>query len=123
MRRTFLLLPFLFSVLCPLSSVAAPATAAEPYAANWASLDARPTPDWYLDAKFGVFIHWGVYSVPAWGHVGEYAEWYWQRVKSSDPKKAMWHEFHAQHYGADFPYENFAPQFTAELFDADQWAS
>src|SRR6188472_3067370 len=83
------------------------------YEPKWESLDSRPTPDWYLDAKFGVFIHWGVYSVPAWGHVGEYAEWYWQRVKSSDPKKAMWAKFHAQNYGADFPYQDFAPRFTA----------
>ena len=46
------------------------------YEPNWASLDQRPTPEWFQDAKFGVFIHWGLYSVPAWGKVGEYAEWY-----------------------------------------------
>lgn len=109
-------------VLCLLFSAAA--SAAEPrYAANWASLDARPMPAWYLDAKFGVFIHWGVYSVPAWGKPGEYAEWYWRHVRSTDPKDAVWREFHAKNYGADFPYENFAPAFTAELFDARQWAS
>ena len=37
-----------------------------PYAPNWDSLDKRPTPEWFIDAKFGVFIHWGVYAVPAW---------------------------------------------------------
>ncbi len=92
------------------------------YEANWSSLDRRPTPAWYLDAKFGVFIHWGVYSVPAWGTVGEYAEWYWNRINSRDPKWAPWREFHAKNYGADFDYKNFAPRFTAELFDAKQWA-
>ena len=45
------------------------------YEPKWESLDQRPTPTWFLDAKFGVFIHWGVYSVPGYGQVGEYAEW------------------------------------------------
>ena len=92
------------------------------YEANWASLDKRPMPAWFLDAKFGVFIHWGVYSVPAWGAPKEYAEWYWRRVKSTGPKEAMWREFHAKQFGADFDYMDFAPQFRAELFDAKQWA-
>ena len=120
MRRLLLssILCLLFSVSCPLPSVAA-----APYAANWSSLDARPMPAWYLDAKFGVFIHWGVYSVPAWGKKGEYAEWYWRHVQSTDPKDAEWQEFHAKNYGKDFPYQDFAPRFTAELFDARQWAS
>jgi alpha-L-fucosidase len=100
-----------------------PAPAAESrYEPNWASLDRRPTPEWFLDAKFGVFIHWGVYSVPAWGKVGEYAEWYWRRIIGDKPKEAVWREFHAKNYGANFDYKDFAPQFTAELFDAKQWA-
>jgi alpha-L-fucosidase len=92
------------------------------YESSWSSLDQRPMPQWYLDAKFGVFIHWGVYSVPAWGKVGEYAEWYWNHVKSENPKDAVWREFHARNYGANFDYMDFAPRFTAELFDAKQWA-
>jgi len=121
MRR---LLP-LFAVLGLMSSASVGAADAgtKRYEANWASLDARPTPSWYLDAKFGVFIHWGVYSVPAWGKVGEYAEWYWNRIESPKPEYAVWREFHAKNYGKDFSYQNFAPQFTAELFNADQWAS
>ncbi|AOS45851.1 Alpha-L-fucosidase [Lacunisphaera limnophila] len=103
--------------------VVPPLYPAEPvrYEPTWSSLDQRPTPEWYLDAKFGVFIHWGVYSVPAWGKPGEYAEWYWQRIKSKDPKDAPWAEFHAKNYGADFDYKDFAPRFTAELFNASQW--
>jgi len=93
------------------------------YQPKWESLDRRPTPTWYLDAKFGVFIHWGVYSVPAWGPVGKYAEWYWNNIRSKKPENAPWKEFHAQHYGPDFDYRDFAPRFTAELFDAKQWAS
>jgi alpha-L-fucosidase len=92
------------------------------YAPNWASLDQRPTPAWFQDAKFGVFIHWGVYSVPAWGMPHEYAEWYWQRLKDKDPKWNPWREFHAQTYGASFDYQDFAASFKAELFDAKQWA-
>ncbi len=41
--------------------------AATKYEANWESLNTRPTPKWWTDAKFGIFIHWGVYAVPSWG--------------------------------------------------------
>jgi alpha-L-fucosidase len=93
----------------------------EHYRADWESLDKRPCPEWFLDAKFGIFIHWGVYSVPAWGVRGEYAEWYWRRVL--DPKATnQWREFHQRNFGTDFNYQDFAPQFRAELFDAEQWA-
>ena len=46
------------------------------YQANWESLDKRPVPQWYKDSKFGIFIHWGVYSVPAYCSKANYAEWY-----------------------------------------------
>ena len=91
------------------------------YEPNWASLDRRPMPEWFLDAKFGIFIHWGVYSVPAWGEVGEYAEWYWNQIADKKPENVWW-QFHKKNYGEDFDYKDFAPQFTAELFDAEQWA-
>jgi len=93
------------------------------YAPNWESLDKRPTPEWFTDAKFGVFIHWGVYAVPAWGMPGQYSEWYWNRLMSTDAKWANWREFHRKNYGPDFGYMDFAPQFRAELYDAKQWAS
>ena len=111
-------------LLCVLT-VALPAAvcqAAGPYQAKWESLDKRPAPQWFVDAKFGVFIHWGVYSVPAWAMKGMYAEWYWHRVKNNNPVHAPWREFHAKHFGADFDYMDFAPAFRAELFDAAQWA-
>jgi alpha-L-fucosidase len=99
------------------SAVAADRT----YEPNWASLDQRPTPAWYQDAKFGVFIHWGVYSVPAWGEHGQYAEWYWNHIADHNPTNVWW-QFHAKNYGTNFAYQDFAPRFTAELFDANQWA-
>ena len=91
------------------------------YEANWASLDERPTPQWFLDAKFGIFIHWGLYSVPAWGKVGEYAEWYWNHIQDQQATNVWW-QFHRTHYGEHFEYKDFAPRFRAELFNADQWA-
>jgi alpha-L-fucosidase len=58
-------------IMSALTLVGAATFAAEKYEPTWASLDQRPTPEWFLDAKFGVFIHWGVYSVPAWGVHGQ----------------------------------------------------
>ncbi|HPA20251.1 MAG TPA: alpha-L-fucosidase [Verrucomicrobiae bacterium] len=109
-------------LLAILGALCAGGVAGAGYEAKWESLDKRPTPEWFLDAKFGVFIHWGVYSVPAWGKVGEYAEWYWQKMSNKKPENVWW-QFHRRNYGEDFDYKDFAPRFTAELFDAAQWAS
>lgn len=46
---------------------------ANKYEATWESLDSRPSPSWYDDAKVGIFLHWGVYAVPSFG-----TEWFWQ---------------------------------------------
>ena len=102
--------------------VLAPAALAQQYTPDWKSLDARPTPPWFNDAKFGIFIHWGVYAVPSWSVPGEYAEWYWRRIISTNDGEKPWRDFHAKMYGANFNYMDFAPQFKAELFDPDQWA-
>lgn len=99
--------------LCPFS------VAGQKYEPNWKSLDSRPIPAWYDKAKFGIFIHWGVYSVPAWAPVGQYAEWYWHAMH--DTNSATW-KFHVKNYGSNFTYQEFAPQFTAKLFNPDQWA-
>jgi len=93
------------------------------YEAKWESLDQRRTPEWFQDAKFGIFIHWGVYAVPAWGMERQYSEWYWNRMSDNSPRWAPWREFHAKLYGPGFDYMDFAPQFRAELYDARQWAS
>ena len=89
------------------------------YEASWSCLDARPTPAWYGAAKFGIFIHWGAYSVPAWGPKGQYAEWYGNMLKDPNSETAA---FHRRVYGPDFTYEQFAPLFKAELFDPNRWA-
>jgi alpha-L-fucosidase len=126
MKRVILFLLALAAILSaiPLS--------AQTYQPTWDSIDKRPTPSWFGDAKFGIFIHWGVYSVPAYAPVipGKlaYAEWYWhQMVEGRDNPKAnpvetgTW-AYHQKVYGADYEYKNFAPQFRAQLFDPDQWA-
>lgn len=94
------------------------------YEPNWESLDKRPTPQWFDDAKFGIFIHWGVYSVPAFAdphsEIGDtYAEWYWNHMQ--DKNGPTW-AFHLAHYGANFQYQDFASLFKADLYDPDQWA-
>jgi len=120
--------PILFVLVLVLLAVPA---AAQPYQPTWASLDARPTPAWFQDAKFGIFIHWGVYSVPAYAPVlpGSlaYAEWYWNaltrgRGEKPGPIQAGTWEYHRKTFGTEFEYRDFAPRFRAELFDAAHWA-
>ena len=105
---------------------------AQTYQPTWDSIDKRPTPAWYTDAKFGIFIHWGTYSVPAYAPVlpGQlaYAEWYWNAMtegknnpKANEIQKGTW-AYHQRQYGADYSYQDFASQFHAELFDPNQWA-
>lgn len=88
------------------------------YEASWESLDRRPNPEWFTDAKFGIFIHWGVYSVPAWGPKDRYAEWYWHDMQDKDGP--TW-KFHVETYGEKFFYQDFAPLFKAELYDPESW--
>ncbi|MCA1219415.1 alpha-L-fucosidase [Streptomyces sp. 8L] len=83
------------------------------------SLATHQAPYWFQDAKFGIFIHWGVYSVPAWAPVGvQYAEWYWQQMQ--DPSNPVY-AHHRDIYGEDFAYDDFIPRFRAERFDPRAW--
>ncbi len=95
------------------------------YSPSWQSLDSRTIPAWFRNAKFGIFIHWGVYSVPAWRKLEEesyasYAEWYYARVMYNEANGGK--EFHDKNYGSEFEYRDFAPQFKAELFDPHFYA-
>ena len=89
--------------------------AQERYQATWESLKKYQTPDWFRDAKFGIFIHWGVYSVPAFG-----SEWYPREMYQQDSKEF---KHHVEKYGpqAKFGYKDFIPLFKAEKFNAAQW--
>lgn len=89
------------------------------YESNWESLNRRPVPEWFGKAKFGIFIHWGLYSVPGFTRRGDYAEWY--RMQMDNPEFPV-RDFHDRVYGKNFRYEDFVSGFTAELFDAEKWA-
>jgi alpha-L-fucosidase len=100
-------------------------TFAQKYEANWASLNKRGIPAWFNNAKFGIFIHWGVYAVPSYAVVGPggYSEWYWYNLRgtregSHDKVQA----FHDKNFGK-VPYEQLESQFTASLYDPQQWAN
>ena len=92
------------------------AIAEGPYQAEWGSLDTYQVPEWYKDAKFGVFIHWGVYSVPAFG-----SEWYPRQMYLEGSAE---NKHHVATYGAlnKFGYKDFIPMFKAEHYDPDAWA-
>lgn len=113
---------------CFLSFIAANAQTAA-YTPDWMSLDKRPVPAWFEDAKFGIFIHWGLYSVPAWSPKGTYSEWYkyWLDKKTlfgnGDFKGTEVYDYHVKTYGPDFSYADFAPMFKAQDYDAEEWAA
>lgn len=88
------------------------------YSPTLQSLSRHQTPDWYDGAKFGVFIVWGPYSVPAWAPVGTYAEWYWHALHT---KNSPTYQYHLAHYGAQFAYHDFFPMLTASHFDPKAW--
>ncbi|WP_129113963.1 alpha-L-fucosidase [Halegenticoccus tardaugens] len=99
------------------------------YEPSWESLDSHELPEWFRDAKLGIFIHWGIYSVPAWAPTGAeiggenaspYAEWYpYYMYEKGSPTK----EYHEETYGEDAEYIDFVDDFTAENWDPDEWAS
>ena len=99
------------------------------YEANWESLNSRPVATWFEDAKFGIFIHWGLYSVPAWSPKGTYSEWYqyWLQSQSIGGNGEFTGkevpDLHTKLYGENFPYHKLASKFTAELWDPDEWAT
>lgn len=105
------------------------------YEGTWESVSQHPLPDWYDDAKLGVFLHWGLYSIPGWapqvpdiqemlhneGPAGmlrdnPYAEWY-RNTMQIDGSPTQVH--HRQTYGADFPYDGFIPAFNKGANAAD----
>ena len=113
-------------------------TAQQPvhYEPTLASLDQHPLPQWYADAKLGIFIHWGLYSVPGWAPLSHpehdfrnvdyiknnpYAEWYLNAMRiPGSPTQA----YQREHYGANFSYYDFAPIFNRESkkWKPEEWA-
>lgn len=87
-----------------------------PFQASWTSLQDYQPPSWYHRAKFGIFIHWGVYAVPAFGN-----EWYSRNMYRQDAPEF---QHHIDTYGPQetFGYQDFIPMFQAEKFDPKEWA-
>lgn len=105
------------------------------YYGKWESVNQHEVPQWYEDCKFGIFVHWGLPSVPAFAPVswelGEveidenwftnnpYADWYYNSVKVG---KGPTYEYHLEKYGEDFKYEQFADLWKAENWKPEEWA-
>ncbi|MEO4797366.1 alpha-L-fucosidase [Bacteroides uniformis] len=122
-RQLFFLLVIFGVVACSapkyeynIDSVASP-RGTEVYQPDWDSIAQHyHFPEWFTDGKFGIFIHWGVYSVPAYN-----SEWYPRDMYLKDSRVYKHHiETWGQH--TEFGYKDFIPLFKAERFDADEWA-
>ena len=85
------------------------------YQPNWDSIDSRPLPDWYDEAKFGIFMHWGVFSVPSF-----FSEWFWWYWKGQPIPLTV--EYMNENYPPGFTYADFAPMFKADLWNPAEWA-
>ncbi len=94
----------------------APALAQVPFEATWESLESWECPEWYLDAKLGVMVHWGPYAVPAFG-----SEWYPRNMYLEGSEE---HKHHLETWGdpKTFGYKDFIPRLTGERFDPGAWA-
>lgn len=91
--------------------------AAARYTADWESLDSRPLPTWYDEAKLGIFVHWGVFSVPAFD-----SEWFWWHWQGQQPPKRNCVDYMTKNYPHGFTYPEFALQFQAKFFNPSDWA-
>ncbi|XP_064480049.1 alpha-L-fucosidase-like [Ornithodoros turicata] len=97
-----------------------PVTGASPFGTNieyyarWDHLDTRPVPAWYDQAKVGILLYWGVFSVPSFG-----SEWLWYHWNGR--QNSLFSEFMNAHYRPNFTYQAFAPEFTCEFYNPDRW--
>lgn len=107
---------FLISMLSLYFNMSVLAQEVEP---TWESIKQRGYPQWFSDAKLGIFIHWGVYSVPSYSSPEGYGEWYYRGLMTGDTARV---NFQKRVYGEDFTYRDFDSMFKAELFSAEQWA-
>lgn len=109
-----------FFVILLLVCFAVPSFAQRQIPADWDAIKTQhPYPQWFSDAKLGIFIHWGLYSVPSFSHPEGYAEWFYRGLMLEDSNRV---NFMKKNYGENFQYRDFVPLFKGELFDADEWA-
>lgn len=86
------------------------------YEPNWKSIDSRPLPVWYDESKIGIFLHWGVFSVPSYSSPG----WFWELWRDNKSEPIV--KYVKDNFKKDFTYADFAKDYTAELFDPNDWA-
>ena len=86
---------------------------------SWQSINERGYPQWFADAKLGIFVHWGVYSVPAYAGVEGYGEWYYRGLMVGDTVRI---NFQNRTYGEGITYRDFDKLFKAELWNPAEWA-
>lgn len=86
---------------------------------TWESIQERGYPEWFNDSKLGIFIHWGLYSVPSWTKKEGYSEWAYKGWRDGGSQAV---DFAKKVYGKDFKYEDFRELFKAELFQPQEWA-
>ncbi|WNJ20078.1 alpha-L-fucosidase [Pontibacter sp. G13] len=127
-RLVMLLVLGLVATGCNLESRTTTSTPQKTYEANWESIQQYEIPEWFADAKFGIFIHWGPYAVPAFG-----SEWYPRRMYEADTVRNAkgegkntnnpMYDHHVETYGGPdkFGYKDFIPEFKAENFNANEW--
>ncbi|KRX21618.1 Alpha-L-fucosidase [Trichinella nelsoni] len=108
---------FVWKVFLVLSFTVWQFFASADYEPNWDSLDSRPIPCWFDEAKFGIFMHFGLYSVPSYGYSSEWFWWWWKGENRIDQRKFM-----AENFKPGFSYPDFIPGLTCELFDAEHFA-
>jgi alpha-L-fucosidase len=109
-------------ILCFMITCCYYGTAQNTYRPEWESLDTHKIPAWYDDAKIGLSMHWGVYSVPAWAPREKgisYAEWYGYRMMD---KNNPTYSHHREKYGENFTYDQFIPLWKAESYNPEEWA-
>ncbi|CAA9966822.1 tissue alpha-l-fucosidase [Pyrenophora teres f. maculata] len=90
-----------------------------------ASIYSHESPPWFNDGKYGIFIHWGPYSVPAWGNAGDiesFAEWYWWWMNlGPNSTRERTYEYHLETYGPHVTFDDFIANFTASAYDPKEW--
>lgn len=95
-----------------------------PYQKSYESIYTHESPTWYSDAKYGIFVHWGIYSVPGWGNVGpkeNYPAWYWWYMNEGPGMTSGFYEYNLATYGPQHNYDEFIPQFTTSAWDPKEW--
>eukprot|EP01103_Thecamoeba_quadrilineata_P012494 TRINITY_DN322_c0_g1_i4.p1 TRINITY_DN322_c0_g1~~TRINITY_DN322_c0_g1_i4.p1 ORF type:complete len:363 (+),score=44.60 TRINITY_DN322_c0_g1_i4:10-1098(+) len=91
------------------------------YEPTWESINSRPLPSWYDDSKFGIFIHFGLFSTPGYGCQRNAGEWYWWYLDGENV--TCINDWQKEHYGKEWKYQDFAGQYQALYFEPTEWAT